>query len=98
MSKKVYQGIKEGLEQAIAFANGTGKRSAYRVHIPADMDVRAIRKSTGLTQQQFAELFGFNLGRLRDLEQGRTHPDSVVRAYLLVIKKRPDAVREALAA
>jgi putative transcriptional regulator len=43
-------------------------------------------------------LCSFNLARLRDLEQKRTHPDSVVRAYLLVIQKNPKAVKKALAA
>ena len=94
----VFEGIKQGLEEAIAYARGEGDLSRYKVHIPDDLDVRAIRKGTGLTQEAFAQRYGFNLGRLRDLEQKRTHPDSVVRAYLLVIQKNPRAVREALAA
>ena len=93
-----FEGIKEGLEEAIAYANGTADLSQYRVHIPEDLDVKAIRKKTGLTQEAFAMHYGFNLGRLRDLEQKRTRPDSVVRAYLLVIKKDPEAVKKALAA
>jgi putative transcriptional regulator len=88
----------EGARQALAYAKGDADPGDYRVHVPADVDVREIRKATKLTQQQFATRYGFNLARLRDLEQGRTHPDSAVRAYLLVIKRRPDAVREALAA
>ncbi len=47
MSKKAFEGIKEGLKQAIAFADGTGKRSSYRVHIPPDLDVRKISQSDG---------------------------------------------------
>jgi putative transcriptional regulator len=35
---------------------------------------------------------------LRDLEQKRTRPDSVVRAYLLVIQRQPKAVKKALEA
>ena len=42
--------------------------------------------------------FGFNLARLRDLEQKRTQPDSAIRAYLTVIRKNPEAVKKALAA
>ena len=60
--------------------------------------MKAIRKKTGLTQEAFAMRYGFNIGRLRDLEQKRTHPDSVVRAYLLVIRKNPKAVNDALRA
>ncbi len=94
----LYEGIKQGLEEAIAFARGEGDLSQYRVHIPEELDVKAIRRTTGLTQQDFAMRYGFNLGRLRDLEQKRTHPDSVVRAYLLVIRKNPKAVSDALRA
>jgi putative transcriptional regulator len=94
----VFEGIKKGLEEALAYANGTAELSRYKVHIPEDLDVKAIREATGLTQETFAMRYGFNLGRLRDLEQKRTRPDSVVRAYLMVIQKNPKAVKDALVA
>jgi len=87
-----------GAKEALAYARGEADLSQYKVHIPEDLDVKAIREATGLTQEAFALRYGFNLGRLRDLEQKRTHPDSVVRAYLLVIQRNPEAVRDALAA
>ena len=87
-----------GASEALAYARGEADPSHYKVHIPEDVDVKAIRKATGLTQEGFALRYGFNLGRLRDLEQKRTHPDSAVRAYLLVIQRNPKAVRDALAA
>jgi putative transcriptional regulator len=93
----LYEGIKAGLEEALAFARGEADMSKIRVHLPKDIDVKAIRRATGMTQQEFALHYGFNLARLRDLEQKRTSPDSVVRAYLTVIKKNPQAVRDALA-
>ena len=94
----VFEGIMAGAKEALAYARGEAGPSEYKVHIPEDLDVKAIRESTGLTQEAFALRYGFNLGRLRDLEQKRTRPDSVVRAYLLVIQRNPEAVRDALAA
>ena len=94
----VFEGIMAGAKEALAYARGEADPSEYKVHIPEDLDVKAIREATGLTQEAFAMRYGFNLGRLRDLEQRRTRPDSVVRAYLLVIQRNPEAVREALAA
>lgn len=94
----VFEGIMQGAREALAFARGEADLSQYRVHVPEDLDVKAIRKATGLTQQDFAVRFGFNLARLRDLEQKRTHPDSAIRAYLTVIQKNPEAVKKALAA
>jgi putative transcriptional regulator len=93
-----FEGILQGAREALAFANGTADLSQYKVHVPEELDVKAIRKATGLTQQDFAMRFGFNLARLRDLEQKRTQPDSAIRAYLTVIRKNPEAVKKALAA
>lgn len=59
--------------------------------------VRAVRLRTGLSQSQFASAYRINPARLRDLEQGRTRPDSALRAYLTVIAKRPEVVDGVLA-
>jgi putative transcriptional regulator len=58
--------------------------------------VRAARHRAGLSQTAFARAYRFTLGRLRDLEQGRTKPDGAVLAYLSLIERDPDGVREAL--
>ena len=94
----VFEGVMAGAREALAYARGEADESQYKVHIPEDLDVKTIREATGLTQRAFALRYGFNLARLRDLEQKRTHPDSVVRAYLMVIQKNPEAVKRALAA
>jgi putative transcriptional regulator len=60
--------------------------------------VRDARRSANLSQPQFAETFHFSLGRLRDLEQGRTKPDSAILAYLKLIARDPEGVRQALGA
>jgi putative transcriptional regulator len=64
--------------------------------VAAARRVREVRTHTGLSQAVFARTYRINVGRLRDLEQGRTQPDSAVLAYLAVIDKEPDAVRRAL--
>jgi putative transcriptional regulator len=58
--------------------------------------VQAVRRRTGLSQRQFAEAYRINVARLRDLEQGRTQPDSAMLAYLAVIAREPEAVERAL--
>jgi putative transcriptional regulator len=58
--------------------------------------VQAVRGRTGLSQRQFAEVYRINVARLRDLEQGRTQPDSALLAYLAVIEREPEAVERAL--
>jgi putative transcriptional regulator len=58
--------------------------------------VQAVRAHTGLSQRQFADLYRINVARLRDLEQGRSQPDSAMLAYLTVIECEPEAVERAL--
>jgi putative transcriptional regulator len=93
---KIGASIIRGMKEAIAFADGTADMSLYRVHIPAEIDVRAIRGRLGLTQQQFAVRFGFNINTLRHWEQGRRVPEGPTRAYLMVIDREPAAVEKAL--
>lgn len=96
MTKAAFEKIKAGLEDAISFANGDPTTSV--VHIPAEIDVRAIRESLNLTQVEFAAKYGFGISRLRDWEQGRSQPVDAMRAYLKVIRHEAAAVDRALKA
>jgi putative transcriptional regulator len=58
--------------------------------------VRVIRRALGLSQEDFAARYHIPLGTLRDWEQGRVEPDQAARAYLKVIAREPDKVRDAL--
>jgi putative transcriptional regulator len=93
---KVADSIRRGLEQAVAYGRGDADESAYRVHIPAQIDVRAIRAKLGMTQEEFAGRFGFSVNTLRHWEQGKRQPEGPTRAYLLVIERAPKAVQKAL--
>ncbi len=57
---------------------------------------KVIRRALGLSQEDFAARFHIPIGTLRDWEQGRKDPDAAARAYLVVIGRNPEAVREAL--
>jgi putative transcriptional regulator len=95
-SQSLTQSIRRGLAEAVAYAEGKADENAYAVHIPARLDVKAIRSRLKMTQQQFAARFGFNITTLRHWEQGRRAPEGPTRAYLLVIDRDPDAVQKAL--
>lgn len=58
--------------------------------------VRDLRRRLRMTQQQFAQTFGFSLGAVRDWEQMRSRPDAGTRALLQVIDFDPDTVKRAL--
>jgi len=92
------ESIRRGLLQAVAYAAGEVDTSSYRIHVPAQIDVSAIRSRLGMTQAEFAACFGFSLDTLRHWEQRTRRPDGAARAYLTVIARAPDAVQAALGA
>jgi putative transcriptional regulator len=98
MTGKVADSIRRGLEEALAYAEGTADVSRYGVHIPEAIDVKAIRAKLDMTQEEFAGRFGFSINTLRHWEQGRRVPEGPTRAYLLVIERNPKAVQKALRA
>ena len=57
-----------------------------------------IREAQGLTREQFAGRDGLQVRAIQEWEQGRRKPEPAVRAYMLVIKNQPAAVRKALTA
>src|SRR5262245_6191102 len=57
---------------------------------------KVVRRALGLSQEQFADVFGIHIGTLRDWEQGRAEPDQAARSYLKVIAHDPQIVRRAL--
>jgi len=81
-------------QQALAIAEG--RKKPARLYIPADIDVRGIRHSLSLSQDDFAAEFGFSVSQIRDWEQGRNRPTGDSRAYLMVIQKSPESVRAVL--
>lgn len=93
-----------GMEQALAYMDGTGDPAKYRVTtfertpIPETVDVKAIRERMGLSQTAFSNEFGLSVNAVRKWEQGTRKPDQAARAYLKVIGHNPQAVREALLA
>ena len=94
---KVGQSILRGAREALAYAKG--EPVDVRIHhvmVPATIDVKAIRAKLGMTQEQFAQQFGFPLGTLQNWERGHRRPEGAARAFLTVIDREPDAVRRAL--
>ena len=94
MSKAVFDQISEGLNEALSVARD--EAMPYKLHVPAELDVKAIRTKTGMTQKDFASAFGFGLDQVKQWEQGRVRPVQALRAYLLLIDDDPDGLLRAL--
>jgi putative transcriptional regulator len=91
---KAFEEISAGLDDAIA--NAKGRKSAVIVHEPETIDVKAIRKKTGMSQQKFCTTFGISLGTLRHWEQGLRSPRGPARVLLKVVDHIPGAVIQAI--
>lgn len=96
MTKKAFDKIASGLKEALAVARGEAKPA--RLYVPAEIDVKGVRRKTGLSQEDFAYRFGFTLDQIRSWEQGRSRPLGGVRAYLMTIDLDHKAVMKILAA
>lgn len=75
-----------------------GERAPSReFHVNA-IQVKEIRKATGLTQVLFAQRIGIEIATLRNWEQGRREPTGPAKALLTAIKNDPKHVLQALEA
>jgi putative transcriptional regulator len=86
----------DAAREAIAIARGEKKPA--RIHIPPEIDVRAIRLKLALSQDEFAAEFGFTTNQIKDWEQGRSRPLGGNRSYLMIIKRDPKAIMALLRA
>ena len=63
-----------------------------------EIDVRAIRRVTGMTQVQFAAAYEFSVRTVQEWERGAKRPSGPARTLLRAIKGDPEGLRRALAA
>lgn len=94
---KVGQRLIKAARDGRAIVRGEAVDSTYRVHVPAEVDVRRIRRALKLSQNEFAARFGLPPATVRDWEQNRRKPEGPARVLLQVIKEEPEAVTRALA-
>jgi putative transcriptional regulator len=90
MSKRAFDKIAEGLTEALEIARGNIEPA--RMHVPREIDVRAVRAKTRLSQDVFASSFGFTVHQVRQWEQGRHRPLGAMRAYLIAIERDPQVI------
>ena len=94
LKKTMFEDLMGGLDEVDAFL--AGKTAGYKVNLPAEVDVKGIRKRLKMTQARFSSTFGFSLDAVKHWEGGRRTPESSARAFLTVIAKNPNAVIAAL--
>lgn len=96
MSKRAFEGIMQGLQEALDYAQGD--KSAARV-VRARVkpaDIKTARKKIGLSRKAFAHTFGLSAATLRKWENGERQPTGAARALLTIIRREPKAALRAI--
>ena|SRR5258708_7104518 len=97
MSKKAFEGIMEGLQDALSHAQGNRKAVARIVHVDIKpQDIKLARKKVGLSRNDFARMFHLSAATLRKWENGERQPTGAARALLAIISREPEAALRAI--
>jgi len=92
---KVYEGIMQGLQEAIEYKNGDTKKARVRIHSKVDptsissykpADVMKIRKNLNLSQRGFAVALGVSPRTVESWEAGMSTPSGVATRMLYLIE------------
>jgi len=75
-----------------------GERQPSREFQIDALQIKQIRKATGLSQAQFARKINIDVGTLRNWEQSRREPTGPAKALLIALKNDPQHVLAALGA
>jgi putative transcriptional regulator len=92
---------REELRESMArvLREARAKRAAARAHHAiSPSEIQSARKRLGLSQGQFADVFGVSVSSLRKWEQGQYAPSGAAKVLLKVIALEPDVVLRALSA
>jgi putative transcriptional regulator len=69
-----------------------GEAEPSRTFVIDGPNIKRLRATYRLSQEQFAALFGISVGTLRNWEQGRRTPEGPARVLLQAAAKHPRAV------
>ncbi len=90
----LFEDLKEGLNQAIAFEKGKGKGKAkvkrliiMPVKKYSNDEIRTIRNRAGMTQTTLAKYLGVSKKTVEAWENGRTHPTGPAYRLLEILEQ-----------
>jgi len=97
MSKQAFEGIMQGLQEALAYTRGNKSAVARVVNVAVKpADIKTARKKIGMTRETFARAFGLSPATLRKWENGERQPTGAARVLLTIISREPEAALRAI--
>jgi putative transcriptional regulator len=94
MRDALFQELVAGVREGMAILRSEAEPS--RVFVVEAPDVRQIRNSYLLSQDEFASLIGIGVRTVREWELGRCAPRGPARVLLEIAARHPEAVRDVL--
>ncbi len=91
---KSFESIKQGLKEAIQFAEG--KEIGAKIFEPTEIDIKELRKRVKMTQVEFAAAFGISIGTLRHWERRDRTPRGPALVLLNLVSKDPKTILNVL--
>ena len=96
MSKRAFEGILEGLKEALAYTKGDHSKGRA-VHVSVKpTDIKTARRKAGLSRAAFARVFGLSAATVRKWENGEREPTGAARVLLTIISREPEVVLRAV--
>ena len=83
-----FDGVMEGLEEALAYEKGTAKTEtiARKRSLP-DINVSQIRNALSMTQKAFANVLGVSCRMVEAWESGRSNPTPTAKKLMFLISQ-----------
>ncbi len=94
MDEKLFKDLLKSVKQAGKIHRGETPPS--RQFLLDNLDVKAIRENTGLSQNKFATIIGVSVRTLQNWEQGHRRPHGPALALLTILKNDPEHAIKAL--
>ena len=91
--KRTFRGrLIHGLDQAVGLMRDKEHVPPPEFGDPDDVDVAAIRAELGMSQQEFADAYGFSVYAVRKWEQFIRTPERGTRVLLMMLRDMPQVV------
>ena len=94
MDDKLFCELLDSVKEASRIARG--QAPASRTFVMDEIDVKAVRERTGLSQVRFALTIGVSVRTLQNWEQGHRKPQGPARALLTIFQNNPQQALQAL--
>lgn len=95
MDKKLFNDLVESMEQMVAIEKGAMQPAqVHRHHLP---NVKLLRETSGMKQDEFAEAVGVSASLVQSWEQERRIPSGSALKILLMLERNPALMSDLLA-